>query len=148
MTLFWHHPRLIAVLLGHQSHIQSIFHGLQSECMNNTTKQPLRHSNLDASRFIYHPSYTFVLKICPNHAEIWFKLGCLYGASESSVTLFTNCNKGLNNLTRKSSDKNCMHVTGMAICERSVPRMMFGDEIHFHALCAHTSTTQTTDICR
>jgi len=75
MTLFWHHPRLITVLLGHQSHIQSIFHEHQSECMNDTTKQILRHSNLEVSPFIYHPWYVNSLKICQNHAQLWFKFG-------------------------------------------------------------------------
>jgi len=41
MTLFRHHPRLIAILLGHQLHIQSIFDEHQSECTNNTTKKVL-----------------------------------------------------------------------------------------------------------
>ena len=77
MTLFWHHPRLVAVLLGHQLHIQSIFDEHQSECTNNTTKQVLRHSNLEASPFIYHPSSINSLKICPNHQRWvfpeWFR---------------------------------------------------------------------------
>ena len=141
MTLFWHHPCLIAVLLGHQSHVQSIFHGYQSECMNKMTKQTLRHSNLDAEKkcclleskwkikydllhsnldgspFIYHPSCINSLKICPNHAQIWFKLVRLM---ESSVTPFTNCTKSLDNLISKSSEQNDIHMTGMAICECSV----------------------------
>jgi len=114
MTLCWNHPRLIAVLLGHQSHIQSIFHGCQSECMNNTTKQTLRHSVLDVPPFIYHPSYINSLKICPNHAQICFKLVRLM---ESSVTLFTNCTKSLSNVKSKSSEQNNNYMTGMAIHE-------------------------------
>ena len=82
--------------------------------MNTTTKQILRHSYLDASPFIYHPSYINSSQISPNHAQIWWVSWRVQWLS------VTKCTKGLNNLISKSSEQNAKFITVMAICERSV----------------------------
>ena len=110
--------------------------------------------SLDTVISRHHPSYITLnpssinsVKICPNHAQIWFKFGKSHG--EYGDSLLQTARKVWTIWYKRTPKKIQPIWQNFDFWAFSVGfRMVFGDQVHFHALGAHTSTTQTTDISR